>query len=352
MLRFCIPFLVWPSAADLLGDSAFINHNPPVTVAPYGSTFTYSVSWWSSTVSVRDFQLRKPDGNVLYTGQFGYNYTVNYPISAVDSVNEGQYSIYVVSLWPYASQPVILHVSPAVLCAPRDTLCLEGASTSMGMVAGPSNSQFQWVSAASGAVLWTGERFTPSLTNNGMRVFCRISNPYGSVSSSSAVLRIVAGPRITGQPTNVTVSVGTSAAVTVAASGSPPLSYQWYKNGIAVQGANLTYLSFPAVSTSDAGTYAVTVSNPYGSVTSSNAALTVLIPPAKLSIRPNSANSLRLQVSGAPGAGYVVEKTTTFAGLALWQPVATNSTDSRGTFSCVVSNTSLSPPVFFRVKAR
>ena len=44
-------------------------------------------------------------------------------------------------------------------------------------------------------------------------------------------------PAITQHPANRTVSVGQSASFTVAASGAPPLSYQWQRNGTPIGGA-------------------------------------------------------------------------------------------------------------------
>src|SRR5580704_8479604 len=44
------------------------------------------------------------------------------------------------------------------------------------------------------------------------------------------------GPTVTG-PTSQTVMLGQTATFTVTASGSGPLTYQWYKNGVAISGA-------------------------------------------------------------------------------------------------------------------
>ena len=83
-------------------------------------------------------------------------------------------------------------------------------------------------------------------------------------------------PSITTQPANVSVTGGNTATFSVAASGSAPLSYQWQKNGTAIQGATSASYTTPAVSSSDNGaTFAVVVSNSAGSVTSNNATLTV-----------------------------------------------------------------------------
>ncbi|HEV2210475.1 MAG TPA: LamG-like jellyroll fold domain-containing protein [Verrucomicrobiae bacterium] len=83
-------------------------------------------------------------------------------------------------------------------------------------------------------------------------------------------------PVITSQPTNVTVTAGQTAAFTVAATGTGSLSYQWQFNGQPLTNQTSTALMLADVQLSDAGNYAVLVSDAAGSVLSSNAVLTVL----------------------------------------------------------------------------
>jgi hypothetical protein len=90
-------------------------------------------------------------------------------------------------------------------------------------------------------------------------------------------------PAIYSQPTNQTVYVGFTAAFSVAASGTPPLSYQWSFEGTNIVGATNTLLTLGNVQLSQGGNYNVLVSNAYGSVLSSNAVLTVNpLPPCAL----------------------------------------------------------------------
>ncbi len=84
-----------------------------------------------------------------------------------------------------------------------------------------------------------------------------------------------AAPVIVSHPTNQTTTVGGTANFGVTASGTPPLSYQWNFNGTNIAGATNTSLTLTNVQFSQAGNYAVLVTNVYGSVLSSNASLTV-----------------------------------------------------------------------------
>src|SRR5439155_7353532 len=80
-------------------------------------------------------------------------------------------------------------------------------------------------------------------------------------------------PSINSQPANLAKTVGDSASFSVTASGSA-LHYQW-KRGTTNVGTDSSSLSIPSVTTADAGSYTVVVSNTCGSVTSTAATLTV-----------------------------------------------------------------------------
>lgn len=87
-------------------------------------------------------------------------------------------------------------------------------------------------------------------------------------------------PAITTQPQNISVPQGQTATFSVTATGNPAPGYQWRKGGTNIQGATAATYSIPNVQTSHAGQYSVVVSNSAGSVTSSNATLTVTAPNA------------------------------------------------------------------------
>jgi sugar lactone lactonase YvrE len=84
-----------------------------------------------------------------------------------------------------------------------------------------------------------------------------------------------APPVITSQPANLAVTVGDTARFAVSASGTPPLAYQWRFNGTNINRATSSTLVLTNVQLTDAGVYSVVVTNAFGSVTSSNALLSV-----------------------------------------------------------------------------
>ena len=126
-------------------------------------------------------------------------------------------------------------------------------------------------------------------TNNSGFYSVVVTNIVGSVTSSPAFLDITnIPPAISIQPTNQTVGVGTNVSfVVVAPIGTPPLRYQWWfagspltngtQNGTQISGATNATLTLSNVKTNFGGNYSVVVTNYGGSVTSSNATLTVLM---------------------------------------------------------------------------
>ncbi|MBU1086084.1 MAG: immunoglobulin domain-containing protein [Candidatus Omnitrophica bacterium] len=83
-------------------------------------------------------------------------------------------------------------------------------------------------------------------------------------------------PSITAQPEAVTVTEGQSATFNVTATGTDPMTYQWYKNDALIDGATTaSYTTQVTVLDDNGALFKVTVTNDYGNVTSNEAVLTV-----------------------------------------------------------------------------
>lgn len=102
-----------------------------------------------------------------------------------------------------------------------------------------------------------------------------------------------AEPTITDQPKDRSSFVGQQVRFDIGVSGKGPLSFQWRRNGTPIPGATqLTYLT-PRLTAEDNGAkFSVTISNSEGSVTSTEATLTVNLKPTVTS----SPQSLTLSV--------------------------------------------------------
>ncbi len=82
-------------------------------------------------------------------------------------------------------------------------------------------------------------------------------------------------PVITAQPVTTNVAPGGTLTLSVAATGTSPLAYQWYDNGTAISGAASSTYTVPSAAAGTSGNYTVAVSNSVSSVLSSIATVAV-----------------------------------------------------------------------------
>lgn len=112
-----------------------------------------------------------------------------------------------------------------------------------------------------------------------------VSNNLGVAISSPAILTIGGLlPQILSSFQDTTIHCGDSVTFAVQAKGPSPslrLSYQWQLQGVPIAGATNTSLALTNVNTTQAGQYAVVVTNVFGSV-SASAILTVLVDPPQV----------------------------------------------------------------------
>jgi len=150
-------------------------------------------------------------------------------------------------------------------------------------------------------------------TNESGNYRVQLFNGQGSLMSSNAVLTVIVfPPSITVQPQSQSFLQGSSASFTLSVSGTPPLQYQWLFNGTDISGETNASCIIPAVFAGNAGNYSVVVTNSAGSVTSSNAVLSVIVPP-ELGLQ-FLANYPLLNLNGMPGNNFLVQYSTNLAG--------------------------------------
>jgi|GEM_PF-6283960 len=99
---------------------------------------------------------------------------------------------------------------------------------------------------------------------------------FNTNSQSAGVFAAVTTPVFTVQPTpsSQTLPAGSEGAVQVEVAGTAPFTYQWFRNGVSI-GNNYPIVYFASITSGDAGTYYVIVSNSAGQVTSNTATITV-----------------------------------------------------------------------------
>ncbi len=115
------------------------------------------------------------------------------------------------------------------------------------------------------------------------------SNEVAAVFAAGAAGKCKA-PGIVTPPQSQTINVGSNALFTVGASGFGTLKYQWRFNNVSIAGATNTSFTVNNAQTTNAGSYAVVVTNTLGAITSPVATLTVLIPPS-ITAEPQNVSS-------------------------------------------------------------
>ncbi len=180
-------------------------------------------------------------------------------------------------------------VAPVITAQPSNVVGVAGGSAVFSVnVTGTPAPSLQWYKNNAPVSGWTSATLTlPGLTSNDVATYkVVVTNEGGTVTSSDAQLSlqdpaaVASAPVISSQPVDVVGTVGGAAAFSVSATGSPAPSYQWYKNGTSINGATNSVLSLGGLSSSDAATYKVVVTNEAGTVTSSNAQLSLQDPVA------------------------------------------------------------------------
>jgi hypothetical protein len=209
-----------------------------------------------------------------------------YQITNVQPANAGTYSVVVWDCCSSAlSAPATLTVlsEPNITSQPQSQTNVVGATADLvvGATGAPPLS-YQWFfndTSISGA--GNSDLQLPNLQTSQSGTYrVIITNTYGAVTSSPALLTVLASPpTIVMAPWNHTAVVGRFMDFTTGAAGALPLTYQWFFNGSAIAGATGTDLHFSNLQLSQSGNYAVAVTNAFGAVTSAPARLTVISEP-------------------------------------------------------------------------
>ena len=257
---------------------------------------------------------------------------------------------------------------PAIVDAPRSVLVRTGQTANLSVTASglpaptlswqtrAANSTGAWTDVI-GAGANTADYTTPAmaLADNGIQYRVLATNAVGSAASTAVTVSVSdldVAPSITTQPASLNVASGSDAVFAVDARGTEALSYQWYRDGAALTGANSTVLRITNVSSLDSGSYSVRVSNSAGTADSNAAMLnvhrstpadvapTIVTQPAAVTVNAGNTATFAVGVDGSGPFTFQWRKD----GVAI--PGSTSAvltldgvtTSSAGSYSVVVSN--------------
>ena len=304
-----------------------ITRQPVNTAVAPGGTATFSVAASGAPApSVFSWQRKPADGSTDFvtlteTAPYSGTATAQLTITGVTAAMNGDQFRAVVSnfispdpvssaatLSTVVAPPVFTSVASATFKATQlgaVTIAATGNPTPTFSATGlPS-----WLSldANSGVLSGTapdtsGSPFTITITaNNGVAV---------TQSFSLTVTPAVVAPAITTPPVGGTIALGQNANFSVTVTGTTPLTYQWFKDGVAVNGATNGTLTLTGVRAANAGFYTVTVSNSAGSATSVGTLLTINTPativtqPRSQTAQVGSSVQFTVVTAGSPAATY------------------------------------------------
>ncbi|YCM46680.1 immunoglobulin domain-containing protein [Verrucomicrobiaceae bacterium 227] len=275
-----------------------IFEQPQSTTVLAGGTATFTVDAYSFDDDDVTYQWLRLGANI--PGATGETLT----LTNVKREDTSKYSVRVSdSLVSEVSASAQLTVTepgaaPTILAQPRNQTVAQGANVTLSVTAqGASPLSYQWkrfgadLPGANSATL-TFSNIAPASSDSYSVV---VSNSLGSVTSITANLSVNATPVppvITSAPRGESVAVGGVALFNATASGSQPLSYQWFKDGQPLSGQNASQLRLSGVAATDAGNYTVAVTNTAATVTSGAAALSIA------DSHPDDANTWTILVYG------------------------------------------------------
>jgi hypothetical protein len=175
--------------------------------------------------------------------------------------------------------------SPTVTGQPANQTVTEGqTATFMVAVIGTAPFTYQWQrngAIISGATSSSYTTLPTTAADNGASFAVVVTNSLGNATSNASTLTVNSPPSITSQPVSQTVNAGQTATFTVVAKGTPPITYQWRKNGVNIPGATSSSFTTLAATALDNGvTFDVLVTNLVSAKTSIPVTLTVNAPPS------------------------------------------------------------------------
>ena len=175
-----------------------------------------------------------------------------------------------------ASATVTLSATPvaiAITSQPTAKLnILQGNPFTLSVTATGTAPTYQWYFGSTpitGATASTYMLASTAISNSGSYT-CVVTNSAGSITSSPSVIGIFAPIATSSSPKSQVVNTGSSATLSVNATGTSP-SYQWYFNNTAITGATSSTYTIPVVTSSTAGSYYCVVSNAVSSITTASA---------------------------------------------------------------------------------
>jgi alpha-tubulin suppressor-like RCC1 family protein len=220
------------------------------------------------------------DGHILALKNDGTLISWGLNVDGQTNIPAGLTNVFAISAGGYHALALVNTGPPTLLRQPYNQSVFLGATVTLtAPFLGAEPIRCQWLHAGAqmpgrtnGALPIAGVQFSDAGNYQ-----LTLSNAYGAVTSAVAVLTVHdTAPSFLTQPASQSVLPGSNALFSATTDGMPPFTYQWYLNGVAILRATNAALTLLSAKLTDTGNYSLLVSNAFGTVTSSNALLTVI----------------------------------------------------------------------------
>jgi len=281
---------VTSSVANLtIIDSLFIAVQPQSQTVSAGSNATFFVTAYGAPPFIFQWYFNGTPVGSPTTGTNVSTYTATH----VGANQMGNYNVKMVngygSLISSNATLTVSNLPPIFTTQP--TSCTNNVATAATFsVAATSVSALNYQWQQNGTNLVNGGKFSgvtnstltiTSVSSNEAAIYAVVvTNSAGGVTSSKATLTVIYPPVIKVQPLGQYLFLGSAVLFNVAVSGTAPFNYQWRRNGNNLLNATNAIYAIQSIIAANAGNYSVVVTNSAGSMTSSNAILTVIVPPS------------------------------------------------------------------------
>jgi hypothetical protein len=242
-----------------------------------------------------------------------------------------------------ADATLSVRVPPAIVTPPQNLTVLVDSNALFTVAAsGTAPLSYQWLvngDPIPGATT-SSLSFTAQVSDAG-NYSVMVTNEAAVVTSAVATLTVLVPPKFYTEPASSTNALGAIAQFSATVTGTLPLTFQWYFNGLAltnsarISGASSNSLSITPLQTNDAGSYWLVATNVGGSGTSSVAQLSVALPPVILTQPANwnvvtGANiAMSITANGTPPLSFQ------------WQHDGSDLKDGNGIVGATTANLSL-----------
>jgi hypothetical protein len=202
---------------------------------------------------------------------------------------------------------------PTITAQPSSRRVSAGDPVTFTVLASGPNLSYQWYGnndqLIPGETSATYGFISTKLTHAGT-YYVIVSNAIGQVRSATVILAVDSAPIITTQPTNLTIGPNENVTFAVLAVGTAPITYQWKKDGAAIPGATSAFYTITKAQLAHAGSYTVTLTNSFGTITSNPSILSLGTPPIITShpvsqtVNAGRPTALSVTASGVPSPVY------------------------------------------------